>query len=283
MKKRLTISALVLLLIFALALPTLAADVPPTSGQAAQQRLYPLLVDDAQLLSDTEEARLLATLEEISARQKMDVAVITVAQLDGRTVEAYTDDFYDYFGYGQQNTRDGVMLLLSMGERELHMTAVGRGIRAFTDAGRAYILDECVMPLLSDGAYAEAFGEFAAQCDAFITQAKTGEPYDGSFMPKGEFKPLGFIWLILAVAAGAIITASVSGRLKKQMKSVERQRAAASYAVDGSLAITGRYDQFITTRRTQTPRAKSSGSSSTGSTTHTSSSGTTHSGTSRKF
>ena len=283
MKKRLTISALVLLLIFALALPTLAADVPPTSGQPAPQRLYPLLVDDAQLLSDAEEAQLLAKLEEISARQKMDVAVITVAQLDGRTVEAYTDDFYDYFGYGQQNTKDGVMLLLSMGERELHMTAAGRGIRAFTDAGRAYILDECVMPLLGDGAYAEAFGEFAAQCDAFITQAKTGKPYDGSFMPKGEFKPLGFIWLISAVAAGAIITASVSGRLKKQMKSVERQRAAASYAVDGSLAITGRYDQFITTRRTQTPRAQKSSGSSTGSTTHTSSSGTTHSGTSRKF
>ena len=283
MKKRLTISALVLLLIFALALPTLAADVPPTSGRPAQQRLYPLLVDDAQLLSDAEEARLLATLEEISTRQKMDVAVITVAQLDGRTVEAYTDDFYDYFGYGQQPTKDGVMLLLSMGERAVHMTAAGRGIRAFTDAGRAYILDECVMPLLGDGAYAEAFNAFAAQCDAFITQAKTGKPYDGSFMPKGEFEPLGVIWLIVAAAAGAVITAGVSGKLKKQMKSVKRQRAAASYAVNGSLAITGQYDQFVTTRRTQTPRAQKSGGSSTGSTTHTSSSGTAHSGTSRNF
>lgn len=281
MKKRLTTLGAVLLLILTLAVPAFAADVPPTAGEPAAERLYPLLVDDAQLLNDTEEAALLAKLEEISARQQMDVAVVTVKQLDGRSVEAYTDDFYDYFGYGQGSSKDGVMLLITMGEREVHLTAAGSGIQAFTDAGRAYILDKTVLPQISDGAYAEAFLEFADQCDAFLTQAKTGKPYDGSFMPKGELEPLDGIWLIGAIIVGAFITMQVSAKLKKQMKPVARQRAASSYAVDGSLVLTGQSDLFVTTRTNRTPRKQKP--NSTGSTTHTASSGTSHSGTSRKF
>lgn len=281
MKKRLTIFCAVLLLIFALAAPAFAAEVPPAAGEPAQERLYPLLVDDAQLLDKADAAALLAKLEKVSARQGMDVAVITVAHMDDRSIEAYTDDFYDYFGYGQGPSKDGVMLLIAMDEREVHMTAVGRGIRAFTDAGRSFILDNSVMPLIGDGAYAEAFNKFADECDAFITQAKTGRPYDGNYMPKGEFEPLNILWLFAAVIIGGVITAGCSQRLKKQMKTVELQHAANSYAVDGSLVITGKSDRFITANTTRTPRQESSGS--TGSTTHTSSSGRTHSGTSRKF
>lgn len=281
MKKRFLMLSAALLLLFALAVPAFAADVPPTGGVPAKERLYPLLVDDAHLLSEAEEAELLAKLEEISARQKMDIAVITVAQTDDRTIEAYTDDFYDYFGYGQGSAKDGVMLLIDMGSREAHMTAVGRGIGAFTDAGRAYILDNAVMPLISSGAYADAFNEFAEQCDAFIRQADTGKPYDGSFMPKGGFKPLSIMWLIAAAAAGLIAAAIVSAKLKKEMKTVELQHGAGNYAVNGSLVITGKTDRFVTNNITRTERARESGSS--GSTTHTSSSGQTHSGTSRKF
>lgn len=219
-------------------------------------------------------------LEQISANQKMDVAVVTVAHMDGRSVEDYTDDFYDAFGYGQGSSRDGVMLLVAMEEQAVHMTAVGEGIRAFTDDGRAYILDECVMPWIRDGEYAKAFQAFADQCDAFLTQAKTGKPYDGSFMPKGEFQMLDLEWLVGAVIAGGIITWCLCTKLKKQMKTVEFQHAANSYAVSGSLVITGQSDQFITTHTSRTPREKSSGG---GSSTHTSSSGTTHSGSSRDF
>ena len=282
MKKRLTIWSIVLLLLFVPVYPVFAVFASETVDETAQIQQMPLLLDDAGLLDETEKTDLLARLEEISARQKMDVVIVTVGHMDGRSVEAYADDVYDYFGYGQGNTKDGVMFLIAMEEREVHMTASGRGIQAFTDAGRAYILDNCVMPLISEGEYAKAFNEFADQCDAFITQAETGKPYDGSFMPKGEFEPLGATWLLVAAVAGALITLVVSAKLKKQMKTVEFQRAANSYAVDGSFVLTGQADLFLTTRTTQTPRAKQSGTT-TGSSTHTSSSGNKHSGSSRSF
>lgn len=281
MNKRLTAFAFVLILIFSLAVPVLAVPEPPMSGTVAAERMYPLLVDDADLLSADEEAALLAKLEEISSRQGMDVAVITVNTLGSRDVRTYTDDFYDYYGYGRGESKDGVMFLISMGERQAHMTAVGRGITAFTDAGRDFILDEYVMPLIKSESYAEAFDAFAEQCDGFITQAKNGEPFDVGNMPKGEFKRPDDIWLIAAIAVGVIATVLVSKKLTGQMKTVESKAEASDYAVPGSMVITGRYDNFVTTRTTRTAIQKES--SGGGSSTHTSSSGSTHSGSSRGF
>ena len=281
MNKRLTAFAFVLILIFSLAVPVLAVPEPPMSGTVAAERMYPLLVDDADLLSADEEAALLAKLEEISSRQGMDVAVITVNTLGSRDVQTYTDDFYDYYGYGRGESKDGVMFLISMGERQAHMTAVGSGITAFTDAGRDFILDEYVMPLIKAESYAEAFDAFAEQCDGFITRAKNGEPFDVGNMPKGEFKRPDDIWLIAAIAVGVIATVLVSKKLTGQMKTVESKAEASDYAVPGSMVITGRYDNFVTTRTTRTAIQKES--SGGGSSTHTSSSGSTHSGSSRGF
>lgn len=284
MNKKLTAFAFVLIFIFAFAIPAFAVPEPPTSGTVPTERLYPLLVDDANLLSSDEEASLLLKLEEISSRQEMDVAVITVETLGSRNVETYTDDFYDYYGYGQGNGKDGVMFLISMGERQAHMTAVGKGIKTFTDAGRDFILDEYVMPQIKKGNYAQAFDDFATQCDEFITQAKTASPFDVGNMPKGKFKRPDDIWIVVAVVAGLIAAFAVSSKLKKQMKTVEFKEAANEYSVPGSMVITGSFDRFITSRTTQRLIQKeSSGGSGGGSTTHTSSSGTTHSGSSRGF
>lgn len=281
MKNRITALVFALVLAFAFAIPAFAVPQPPRSGEKPSARLYPLLVDDADLLSDEEEKTLLSKLDEISARQKTDVAVITVKSIGARNVEEYTDDFYDYFGYGQGEACDGVMFLITMEERQAHITTTGSGTTAFTDAGRDYILDECVMPLISDENYAAAFDAFATQCDDFITQAKTGKPYDVGNLPKGELTRLDDTWIIIAIVAGIIVTVIVSSKLKKQMKTVEFKPEANSYAVPGSLRITGSYDAFVNSRTTS--RAISQNTDSGGSSTHTSSSGTSHGGSSRSF
>lgn len=284
MNKKLSALVLSLVLILAFAISAFAVPQPPHSGEKSSERLYPLLVDDADLLSDESEATLLSKLEEISARQKMDVAVITVQTLGSRNVETYTDDFYDYFGYGQGESNDGVMLLISMEERQVHMTAVGKAIQIFTDAGRDYILDNYVMKSIGNEDYYDAFDSFASLCDDFITQAETGESYDVGNMPKGELTRVDDIWIIVALVAGVIVTAVVTANLKKQMKNVTFKAEANSYAVPGSLYITRSYDTFITSSTTTRviERDTNSGDSG-GSSTHSSSSGTSHSGSSRSF
>ena len=78
----------------------------------------PRLVDGADLLTDSEEITLLSMLGEISERQMLDVVIVTTNTLEGKSPMAYADDFYDYNGYGFGASYDGVLLLVSMEDRD---------------------------------------------------------------------------------------------------------------------------------------------------------------------
>ena len=245
-----------------------------------EERQLPLLVDDADLLTDSEEEELETQLDEISERQQLDVAVVTVNSLDGKTAEAYADDFYDYNGYGYGDDNSGILLLISMEDRDWHMTTCGFGITAFTDAGMDYMQEQFVS-YLSDGEYMEAFQKYATLCDDFITQADTGEPYDSNNMPH---EPLSPFWIFAALLLGFIIAFIMASGKKSKLKSVKKQVAAKQYTKKGSLTLTRNTDQFInrvvTSRRIERDDDSSSGG---GSSVHTSSSGTSHGGSGGKF
>lgn len=262
-------------LLFAFVL-ALTAVIPTFAANS-----LPRLVDDADLLSDSEEQELLASLDAISERQQVDVVVVTKDSLDGKTPMAYADDFYDDNGYGFGAACDGVLLLVSMEDRDWWISTTGYGITAFTDAGMD-ALSQKFLPYLSDGDYAEAFSVFAGQCDDYITQAKTGNPYDVGNLPKD---PFNVAWnLFFAFAVGLIVAAIVTGSMKRKLKSVRYNRGAGNYVRQNSLQVIRSNDQFLYTHVDRSvPKQESTASSSGGSTTHTSSSGTTHGGSGGKF
>lgn len=90
------------------------------------KRQLPRLVDRAELLDSDEADGLLTLLDRLSDEVQCDIAVVTgeIAQ-DGKSVVDYTDDFYDYNGYGYGEDRDGIMLLINMGERDVHISDCG--------------------------------------------------------------------------------------------------------------------------------------------------------------
>lgn len=284
MKKRISAVILSLVLFAISSVPGMAAtneQVNEQTGEQAQipeDRQLPLLVGNADLLTDEEESELEAQLDEVSERQAFDVAVVTVDSLEGKTAEAYADDFYDYNGYGYGEDNSGILLLVSMEDRDWHMSTCGFGITAFTDAGMDYMQEKFVS-YLSDGEYMEAFQKYATLCDDFITQADTGEPYDVGNLPKESLSPLWIVADLLIGLAAAFIVASAK---KSKLKSVRRQVVAREYTKAGSLTLTRNMDQFInqvvTSRKIE--REESSGG---GSSVHTSSSGTSHGGSGGKF
>lgn len=240
------------------------------------ERLRPRLVDGGDLLTDSEEEELLSMLDEISERQQCDVVVVTTDSLNGRSAMECADDFYDYNGYGFGENRDGILLLISMEERDWHMSTCGYGITAFTDAGMDYMADKFT-PLLSDGFYSEAFTKYATLCDEFITQAKTGKPYDKGNLPKGTISP---IMIPISVLIGIVIAFILGKKKKAGLKSVVKKAHARDYAVPGSLRLTSKWDRMVNKIVTQRTIVKED---SGGSSTHTSSSGTTHGGSGGKF
>lgn len=179
--KSLLALTLALIMVLGVAPISLAVPAPPHSGSAAKTRMCPLLVDDADILSNAEEVSLLNKLENISSKSKFDVAVVTVKNIDDRTMQEYTDDFYDYYGYGQNERNDGILLLVSMREREYHITTAGRCISIFTDARLKDIM-RAIEPKLRNADYIGAFNEFAVYCDKIAngsavasTKAKAAE------------------------------------------------------------------------------------------------------------
>lgn len=239
----------------------------------------PRLADNAGLLTDTEQSELLEKLNEISERQQVDVVVVTADTLDGKTPMDYADDFYDYNGYGFGAEHDGILLLVSMEDRDWWISTCGFGITAITDDGIDYISDK-FLTYLKDENYAKAFSTYAELCDEFIAQAKTGKPYDGDNMPKQPFETLK--WLLISMGIGLVVALIVTGSMKGKLKSVKQQSAAADYVKANSMYVTESRDMFLYNTVTRTEKPKSS-SSSGGSSTHSSSSGQTHGGGGGKF
>lgn len=241
----------------------------------------PRLVDEANLLTAAEEETLLEKLDEISERQQVDIVVVTVDSLGGASPIAFADDFYDFYGYGFGSEKDGILLLISMEERDWYISTAGYGITAVTDAGWEYIAERFTEDL-SEGDYAGAFTIFAGQCDDFITQARTGEPYDVGNLPK---KPFGFgQHFAVTFGAGFVIALIVTGVMAGQLKTVGSKRAADNYVKPGSMQLTKRSDLFLYHRVSRRARPTGNGSrSSGGSSTHRSSSGRRHGGGGGKF
>ena len=267
MKKRILLLLSALLLFITIVIPAFA------TGD------LPRLVDNADLVTDSEESALISKLDEISERQQVDIVIVTADSLDGKTPMEYADDFYDYNGYGFGESKDGVLLLVSMEDRDWYVSTTGYGITAFTDKGIEYIGNQ-LKPHLSDGEYAEAFTKYAELCDEFITKAKTGEPYDSHNLPK---EPFNIVWnLLVAFVVGLIIAVIVTNTMKGKLKTVRMQYAANGYVKANSMDVTESRDLFLYTQVTRVEKPKET-SSSDDSSTHTSSSGETHGGGGGKF
>ena len=251
------------------------ASIAPAFAQPA----VPRMVDDAVLMLESDVSDLNKKLDEISERQQFDVAIVTVNSLDGATTQNYADDYFDYNGFGYGDTRDGVLLLISMEERDWYISTCGYGITAFTDAGITYIGEQMGTDL-SNGFYYDAFNTYADLCDEFVTQANNGTPYDVDNMPKESFAFLAA--LFIAVVIGAVVSGIVCLVFALQLKSVHRESAASNYIKQGSMHVTDSREYFLYSK-TDRERKPEPSSSSGGSSTHTSSSGSTHGGGGGKF
>ncbi len=212
-----------------------------------------VVVDEADLLTDSEESELRAYLKEISDRHKMDVAVVTKYGLDGRDIMDFADDYYDYQGYRP----DGILLVLDMEGREYWMTTTGECINVFNDYDIEEIGDAFVGEL-SSGAYYDAFRTYGRYCDEEITDYENGtdnyydtdeddtwqEDYSGSSETYRDEPQTG----LLAMGSGLlglVVAAIVTMTMRAKLRSVHYERTAGYYEIPGSFNLTDHRDAFL--------------------------------------
>lgn len=245
--------------------------------------------DMAGLLTDSQEDMLRGQIENIAQEYQFDAVIVTVDSLEGKTPQAYADDYFDYNGYGYGADADGILLLISMEYRDWAISTCGRGQEVFTDYGLDHIIDE-IVPYLSQGDYYSAFERFLILANDYLDEADNHIPYDTNNRHEEDFteREEETNWLVFVVgclAVGFIAAFIVTGSMKSKLKSVRPQVDARQYA--GNFELTLANDLFL--YRTVTKTAKPTNNSSLGrsggggSSSHRSSSGRSHGGRSGRF
>lgn len=223
------------------------------------------LIDNADLLTDAEEAELEAKLSEASQRLDADIVVLTELSIN-TDPQTYADDYFDYNGYGP----DGLLLLVAMESRDWYISTCGVCVDGFEGDGFDYV-SENVADDLANGEYVTCFDTFAERSDEVLTVIRSGGSYKAPF---GFFYTL-IVCLVIGFIAALIVTLIMKGKLK----SVHSKSEAADYLKRDSLNITVARDIFLYRQVTRTEKPQNNSSSSS----HTSSSGSTHGGGGGKF
>ena len=76
-------------------------------------RTLDLVEDYADVLTNSEEAVLIAKLEALGSAYDIEIGAITVDSYEGKDPQDFADDFYDYNGYGYGNNDDGLIVVFN--------------------------------------------------------------------------------------------------------------------------------------------------------------------------
>ena len=231
------------------------------------------LVDDADLLTDYEEEEICAVLDRASEKVNFDLVIVTTNSTDGKSAEAYADDYYDYNGYGMGEDYDGALLLVNMGTREWHISTTGYGIEALSDNDLDYIGGN-VADYLSYGYYSDACYLFASLVGDEVLAEREADTLD-----VGEIIMRVGIALVVGGAL-AFIPVSV---MKKKLDNVDAKKEASDYVRRDKIVMTEQRDMYLYHTIQRRAKPKDSGSRSGGSSVHRGSSGRSHGGRGGRF
>lgn len=111
--------------------------------------------DFAGIINQEDRAVLENLISQIDKKTGAQVAVLTVKDLSGDTVENYALKVFEKWGIGQKDKDNGVLFLISQNDRKTRIE-VGYGLEAsITDGKAGEILDKAVIPRFKQGDYSK--------------------------------------------------------------------------------------------------------------------------------
>ena len=102
--------------------------------------------DSANILSRETKEYILKMNVDLHSKTGAQIVVVTVKNLEGRSIEDYALELFRSYGIGSHDKNNGVLFLVSIGERETRIE-VGYGLEGrITDGKAGRILDNYVIP-----------------------------------------------------------------------------------------------------------------------------------------
>lgn len=220
---------------------------------SAKNRPDHFVIDDAELLSEKERNKLEEKCVETSKQHNVSICIITTPDFSGDDIKDWQRQYFSEHEMGMGDQQSGIMLAISMAERDWGLVGFGNAQSAFSTYGRERI-GEIILDDLSDGDYYESFSKYVSLADEFLTEAENGTPYDHDHKYK-ENIPVSFIILgafILSLAISLFVVLS----WKRSMNTRIHQEGASEYFEQDSFSLTNRSDIFLyhTVSRTKRPK-----------------------------
>ncbi|CAG0953909.1 hypothetical protein BURK1_00349 [Burkholderiales bacterium] len=152
----------------------LAADVPYLTGR---------VVDEANILSDGAKQRIAQLSEQREKASGDQVVVLTMASLEGDSIEGFATRVFDAWKLGQKGKDNGVLVIVAPNDRKMRIE-VGYGLEGtLTDAGASRIIREVMTPQFKGG----NFDAGVEKGVAAIVQALGGEGEWNASAPVSAF------------------------------------------------------------------------------------------------
>ena len=246
----------------------------------------PRVVDDADIFTDMEEARLTEKVNALIAEfgNKYDLVIFTdVCNYGiGRGMEAsdgvYPADFYQFNGYGKGDNYSGSVIFICMEPGNRYWWSAARGdSRPYFSYDNVNALDDGIESYMVDGDYYGAMVKYITLLEEIystgrIAKKRTVGDYAGA--------------VIAALVVGLIAGLSNMSSKVKNMKKVAYAKYANDYIVQNSFVLRNINEMFLYKNVTRTyiePSSRSGGGGSSYSGGYSSSGGGSFSGGGRHF
>lgn len=224
------------------------------------------VLDEAELLSDSEEEELAEKIDDLIDAYDMDVVILTVEDYteysnDNVDIREFARLFYWENGYGFDKKKSGMILVLSMAERDWYMYIEGDANVAVNDYGSEYITDR-MLKKLGDNKFAEGFSGYLDDIELFLKEYAKGKPYGDDHQVVTTERMVKYFGI--AVGISVVLALIIVLGMKSGMNTAKPKLAAKEYVKNGSFVLTNKQDLYLYSKTTKTAIPKNDSSSSSG-------------------
>ncbi|MDL2218431.1 TPM domain-containing protein [Christensenellaceae bacterium OttesenSCG-928-M15] len=214
-----------------------------------------LVTDLAGVLSEDAQKELNDLAESILEQHQCEISVFVVDDMGEGDAYDMARFVYKEYGYGYGTDKSGLMLFISMAQRDCALIAHGYGNKAFTDHGKDVLLDRHVLPLLSKEKYYAAFTLYLGKAAEYLEMAESGAPFDvNTDEAYQQEKAKDAFWgkLAATILVPLLIAGLICFIFLRQMKTAVPQQAADHYIPDNGFVLTKSSDTFLFKTETRT-------------------------------
>lgn len=229
-----------------------ANAVPDVTGETAESQTQEPTDADMNYIFDLSDQLSYEEWVELEARAS------DISQRHGCGVyAAFVDDFTEYGGgndvykttyqlyhaseLGMGADRDGIIILLSMDDRDYAMFVYGDHAEYAFDRYGQKELEDAFLGYFGDNDWYGGVSHYLDICDEYLTRAEEGKPVRKNTLPM----------YLIVVAASCAIAGGICLMLKWQMKTVHKKAEANEYVAAGGLNLTKQYDRYTHTTETR--------------------------------